>query len=108
MVAGDEAASKARMIYLGNCEKAREVGGYSVGGKGAMLSWGIAGTTGESRRLEAVRIRLDNCTIIGARVKYRVHVQAKGWLPYVYDDQIAGTTGEARRIEAIQARIIEK
>lgn len=41
-------------------------------------------------------------------MKYRVHVQAKGWLPYVYDDQIAGTTGEARRIEAIQARIIEK
>ena len=35
-----------------------------------------------------------------------MHVQAKGWLPYVQDDQIAGTTGESRRAEAIQIELV--
>ncbi len=65
-----------------------------------------AGTTGQSRRLEAVRIRLEDCTIPGARIKYRVHVKNNGWLPYVYDNEIAGTTGESRRAEAIQIQLI--
>ena len=65
-----------------------------------------AGTTGESRRLEAVKIRLEDCSISEAGVRYRVHVQAKGWLPYVQDDQIAGTTGESRRAEAIQIELV--
>lgn len=65
-----------------------------------------AGTTGESRRMEAVKIRLENCTIPGARITYRVHAAYIGWMPYVYDDQIAGTTGEARRIEAVQINLV--
>lgn len=64
-----------------------------------------AGTTGQSRRLEAVQIKLADCTISGARVKYRVHVKEKGWLPYTYDDGAAGTTGESRRAEAIQIEL---
>ncbi len=66
----------------------------------------MAGTTGESRRLEAVKIRLENCTISGAGIQYRVHVKEKGWMPYVHDDQVAGTTGESRRAEAIQIKLV--
>lgn len=65
-----------------------------------------AGTTGESRRLEAVKIKLVNCSIPGAGIKYRVHVRSKGWLPYVHDDQVVGTTGESRRAEAIQIELV--
>jgi uncharacterized protein YjdB len=36
------------------------------------------------------------------KIKYRAHVQNKGWLPWVSDGQTAGTTGEALRLEAIQ------
>lgn len=37
-----------------------------------------------------------------AQVKYRAHVENKGWLPWVTDGQTAGTTGKALRLEAIQ------
>lgn len=36
------------------------------------------------------------------KIKYRAHVQNKGWMPWVADGQTAGTTGEALRLEAIQ------
>ena len=36
------------------------------------------------------------------KVKYRGHVENKGWLPWVADGQTAGTTGKKLRLEAIQ------
>ena len=77
----------------------------TLGWMGYVAEGQIAGTTGQKRRLEAVKIKLVDCSIPSARIKYRVHVQTKGWLPYVYDDQVAGTTGEARRAEAIQIEL---
>lgn len=65
----------------------------------------IAGTTGEHRRLEAVKIVLTDCEIPDACVKYRVHVKDTGWLDYVSDGAVAGTTGEHRRAEAIQIHL---
>lgn len=60
----------------------------------------IAGTTGESRRVEAVKIRLEN--VSGYSVTYRVHMAEKGWSDWVSNDAVAGTTGESRHIEAIE------
>lgn len=65
----------------------------------------VAGTTGQGRRLEAVKINLANCDVAGAKIKYRMHVKDKGWLPYVYNNQAAGTTGEKRRAEAIEIEL---
>ena len=36
------------------------------------------------------------------KIKYRAHVQNKGWMPWVADGQTAGTTGKGLRLEAIQ------
>jgi uncharacterized protein YjdB len=58
-----------------------------------------AGTTGQSRRLEAVRISLQN---IGGGIKYRAHVQDIGWQDWVTDGAQSGTTGQSKRLEAIQ------
>lgn len=61
----------------------------------------IAGTTGQSRRMEAIKIKLVDAPP-NVHVVYRAHVAGHGWLGWMRDDQVAGTTGESRRMEAIQ------
>ena len=64
----------------------------------------LIGTTGQSKRIEAVQIKLLNVPE-GAHVKYRVHIQDVGWQDWKKDGGIAGTTGQSKRIEAIQIKI---
>ena len=56
-----------------------------------------AGTTGEAKRLEA--IRLDSNKLIYAKA----HIQDIGWVDYgkITKDTIIGTTGEAKRLECL-------
>lgn len=61
----------------------------------------LIGTTGESRRLEAVRIRcVKNPT--GKNLHYQVHVQTYGWMRPCNEGELAGTTGISKRMEAIR------
>lgn len=64
----------------------------------------IAGTTGESKQMEAVKISLTDL-LGGSGVQYRVHIQDKGWSDWVTSDKVAGTTGESKRIEAVQIEL---
>ena len=38
-------------------------------------------------------------------LKYRAHVQKKGWLDWQNSGEIAGTTGQSKRVEAIEIQI---
>lgn len=58
----------------------------------------VAGTTGQSRRMEAITIALSG---IDGVLTYQVHVQDYGWLGKVSEGQVAGTTGQSKRMEAI-------
>lgn len=58
----------------------------------------VGGTTGQSRRMEAIAIALDG---IDGKLTYQVHVQDYGWLGTVSQGQVAGTTGQSKRMEAI-------
>lgn len=58
----------------------------------------VAGTTGQSKRMEAIKIDLNG---IDGELKYQVHVQDYGWLTENKEGQIAGTTGQSKRMEAI-------
>lgn len=60
-----------------------------------------AGVTGESKRLEAVRIVVDSPVEAGG-ITYQVHVQDYGWLGWSSDGELAGTVGESKRIEALR------
>lgn len=64
----------------------------------AVSSGNIAGTSGEARRMEAIKINKNG---IDGTLKYQVHVENYGWMSEVSSGQIAGTTGQAKRIEAI-------
>ena len=63
-----------------------------------------AGTSGESKRLEGIRIALTDVPS-GGGVRYRTHIQGIGWQDYVSDGSLSGTTGQARRLEAIQIEL---
>jgi len=63
-----------------------------------------SGTSGQSKRLEAIKIKLDLEGIIGG-IEYRTHVQDIGWQDFVADDALSGTSGQSKRLEAIQIRL---
>ncbi len=65
-----------------------------------------AGSTGQSLRVEALRIKLDlgDSGLTGG-IKYRMHVQGYGWMPWVKDDALGGTEGESKRVEAMQIQL---
>lgn len=64
----------------------------------------MSGTSGESKRLEGIRIRLTD-QAYGGSVQYRTHVQTYGWQDYVQNGAMSGTEGQAKRLEAIQIRL---
>lgn len=63
-----------------------------------------SGTTGQSSRVEAMRINVSNTPLPGA-IEYSTHVQNIGWQGYVRNNDLAGTTGRALHVEAIRIRL---
>lgn len=70
-----------------------------------------AGTTGESKRIEAVRVSIvdgDGSKLDNA-VEYKAHVANQGWdKAWTRDGEAAGTTGKSRAIEALKIRLIDQ
>ena len=62
----------------------------------------ILGTTGQSLRVEAIKVWLDG---IDGAVIGRAHVQDEGWRSWTEKDQTIGTTGLSRRIEAMRLKL---
>ena len=79
-----------------------------IGWQGWRRSGDVAGTTGESRRMEAIRIRLTGSAVADYDVYYRAHVQDYGWQDWVKNGNPAGTVGASKRMEAIQIRVVRK
>ena len=65
----------------------------------------VSGTSGQSKRLEAIQIKKANDECSGS-IEYRTHIQTYGWeKDWKRDGQTSGTSGEAKRLEAIQIRL---
>ena len=69
----------------------------------------MSGTSGESKRLEGINIKVTNCPYEGDIV-YTTHVQKYGWKDgkpeadkstWKKNGEMSGTNGEAKRLEAI-------
>ncbi|MDD4097078.1 MAG: leucine-rich repeat protein, partial [Oscillospiraceae bacterium] len=75
-----------------------------VGWQGYVSDGAASGTSGQSKRLEAINIKLDLEGIDGG-IEYRTHVQDIGWQGWVADDALSGTSGQSKRLEAIQIRL---
>ncbi len=63
------------------------------------------GTTGEAKRLEAIKIHVDNHYLVEGSVEYRVHAQTYGWMDWVKEGNIAGTVNKSKRLEGIEIRL---
>ena len=64
-----------------------------------------SGTTGQSKRLEGIRIRLGQKPLSGS-IQYRTHIQSYGWEKgWKADGAMSGTSGESKRLEAIRIRL---
>ena len=65
----------------------------------------VAGTTGQSKRVEALKIGLpENLRSLGD-IRVETHVQDYGWLGAVGNNQVAGTTGQSKRVEALKVSL---
>ena len=84
----------------------KEVAKHNIGYRAHLEEYGwqdwvfdgdIAGTTGESRRLEAIQIDYDK------EIYAKAHIQDYGWRDYgkITKDTIIGTTGESKRLECL-------
>ena len=63
----------------------------------------MSGTSGKSKRLEGINIKLSSS--IDGGIQYRTHVQDYGWQNWVQNNQMSGTSGKSKRLEAIQIRL---
>lgn len=75
----------------------------NIGWQGEKADGEMSGTTGQSLRLEAIKIQLSSS--IDGGIVYKTHVQDYGWLNFVTNGQASGTTGQAKRLEAIQLQL---
>ena len=77
----------------------------TFGWQGWAYDGGLAGTTGQSKRLEGIHIQLTGQPYSGD-IEYRTHVQTYGWENgWSKNGAMSGTTGQAKRLEAIQIRL---
>ena len=71
----------------------------SYGWQNSVSDGAVAGTAGESKRLEGICISLGEN--LDGGIRYCTHVQTYGWQDWKENGQAAGTTGESKRLEAI-------
>lgn len=75
----------------------------TIGWQDYVKNGDMSGTSGLSKRLEGINIKVEG--VEGLGIEYRTHVQSIGWQDYVKDGQMAGTEGQSKRLEAIQIRL---
>ena len=75
----------------------------NIGWQGEKADGEMSGTTGQSLRLEAIKIQLSSS--IDGGIVYKTHVQDYGWQNFVTNGQASGTSGQAKRLEAIQMQL---
>jgi hypothetical protein len=75
--------------------------------QGFVSDGALAGTTGESKRLEEVRVRIvPRGTGNSTSVNYRVHRQDYGWeSTWAKDGEQSGTVGQSKRLEGIEIHL---
>lgn len=76
----------------------------NVGWQNYVSDGAMAGTAGQSLRLEAIKIKVDSKSISGG-ISYKTHVQTYGWQSFVSNNSVSGTSGQSKRLEAIQIKL---
>jgi hypothetical protein len=112
-ITGTNLPAGASIIYQTHVQSIGWQSAVTETGNVAVDSAPQAGTTGQSKRVEALKITLAG--LPGYAVKYQAHVQSIGWQAPVTvnngtdisDATIAGTTGLSKRVEALKIEIVK-
>lgn len=86
------------VIYSGHVQ--------NIGWQSDVSDGAVAGTTGKSLRVEAMKIRIAGDNDLG--IRYRAHVENIGWQDWVSNGETAGTSGKALRVEALRMELTGK
>jgi uncharacterized protein YjdB/GH25 family lysozyme M1 (1,4-beta-N-acetylmuramidase) len=73
----------------------------NVGWSGNATSSASSGVAGSNRRMEAIKVGLNNAG--SYKLTGKIHIQNKGWVTYkdIKSSTVLGTTGQSLRIEAV-------
>lgn len=111
-VANDSANAEENVVQETTEEEQKEEGplvsysGHvqSYGNVKAVEDGALLGTTGQAKRLEALKIEKGaGLKKLNGDIVYRTHVQTYGTQKWVKNGELSGTTGQAKRIEGFQA-----
>ena len=72
-----------------------------IGWQGKKKDGQTAGTTGQSKRLEALTVKLENTSAI---LEMEGHVQGVGWTTLRTNGEVIGTISESLRLEAVKIK----
>ncbi len=64
-----------------------------------------AGTQGESKRIEAFQMKLEDLKHVDGGITYRAYVSEEGWLDWVSNTEQAGKKGEGKSVEALEIKL---
>ena len=77
----------------------------NIGWMKSVTSGELAGTAGQARRMEGLKVKVADFSEDQLAVTYRAHVAHSGWLDWVKSSELAGTTGQSRRMEGIELKL---
>ena len=97
----------ATAFVMPNLELSYQTHVQQVGWQAAVKDGEISGTSGQSLRLEGIKINLANVQLLNLTggIQYQTHVQQIGWQDVVSDNALSGTTGQSLRLEAIRVNL---
>jgi uncharacterized protein YjdB/beta-N-acetylglucosaminidase len=72
-----------------------------IGWQNPVADGALSGTVGQAKRLEAIKIGLQNSPYTGD-ITYSSYVQDTGWGSTVSDGDMSGTVGQSKRMEQIK------
>ena len=77
----------------------------NIGWQNFVSNGKMAGTQGQSLRLEAINIKLENSEYSG-NIEYKTHIQNIGWEnTFKKNNEMSGTSGQSLRLEAIEIKL---
>ena len=94
-------STKMSVSYIVHCQDIGWEKNWSKDGQ-------TSGTEGKCKRLEAIRIKIQDGVSGSYDVYYSVHAENFGWLGWAKNGEEAGTAGYGYRLEAIKIQLVTK
>lgn len=98
---------------VGSTDKAMEARlvGYQthvqdIGTQDYVYDGAMAGTSGQAKRMESIRIKLPSTMDSEGKIEYKSHIENIGWeKSWKKTGELSGTSGKSLRLEAIQIKL---